>query len=58
MASSDEYQHIQFWENIKKEKLFCQEYRAKTEEEINQEFVDDYMKEAKKFYPPKKKIIL
>lgn len=29
MASSDEYQQIQFWEKLKKKKTFCEEVKLK-----------------------------
>jgi len=29
MASSDEYQQIQFWNNLKKKKTFCEEVQDK-----------------------------
>ena len=29
MASSDEYQQIQFWQNLKKKKTFCEEVQDK-----------------------------
>jgi hypothetical protein len=29
MASSDEYQQIQFWEKLKKKKTFCEEMQDK-----------------------------
>jgi len=29
MASSDEYQQLQFWQNLKKKKTFCEEVQDK-----------------------------
>lgn len=37
MASNDEYQQIQFWNNIKKKKTFCQEIQDKFLKQLQQD---------------------